>query len=72
MGVLQKVELKFDRKKISDDIIEDFVGLLKKDKKSTKGKIVCILPTGEEKVSVVDIDNEESLKALISEYGSRR
>ena len=46
-----------------------FISLLKKDKKSKKGKIVCILPTGKEDIIVYTIDNEERLKNLINQYG---
>jgi 3-dehydroquinate synthetase len=57
--------------KLKSSDVENFVNLLKKDKKSTKGKIVCILPTGKEKVEVVDIDDEERLKTLILAYRRR-
>lgn len=57
--------------KLKSTDVENFVNLLKKDKKSTKGKIVCILPVGKEKVKVVDINDEERLKSLILEYGVR-
>ena len=45
-----------------------FIKLLKKDKKSTKGKIVYILPTGKKGVSLIETDDEQKIKKLIHEY----
>lgn len=54
--------------KIDHDHVEDFIKLLKKDKKSTKGKIVYILPTGKKGVSLIEADDEQKIKKLIYEY----
>ena len=40
---------------------------MKKDKKSKKGKIVCILPQKDE-VAVVEISDIKKLKTLIKNY----
>mgnify|MGYP003117363378 CR=1 FL=1 len=58
---LKKVLLKnIPDYKIKQSDVDPFIALLKKDKKSTRGKIVCILPVGE--------DDEERVKTLINKY----
>ncbi len=52
---------------LKESRINEFIDLMKKDKKSKKDKIVCILPQKEE-VAVVEISDIKKLKNLIKDY----
>ena len=52
---------------LKESRVDEFIGLMKKDKKSKKGKIVCILPQKDE-VAVVEISDIKKLKTLIKNY----
>ena len=58
--------------KIQPDQVDNFIELLKKDKKSVKGAIVCILPNQDLGASVVQIDDAGMLKKAIVEFIKRQ
>ena len=50
------------------DKVDNFIELLKKDKKSVKGAIVCILPNQRSGASVVEFNDVNLLKEIITEF----